>query len=215
MEETRHTVQKFTFDTEFREGREIVSDAARARQRKSLTQEEIDAIGVKARAEGLKSGEVRAAEKTAAAVEACARAVREALSRCQGDIDTVRENATKIAVAVARKLAGAALAACPEAEIERTFREAIRQATGEARIVLRTAPNVVDVLAPRIEDIARQEGHQGDVAISADPTLAAPDCRIEWPGGGLERNLGKIDATIDDLIARRFANDTTTGHGKG
>ena len=60
-------ITKFKFDTEFRPEGDLVSNAARARQRKVMTQEELDHMLSRARETGLKMGQVRAAEATAAA----------------------------------------------------------------------------------------------------------------------------------------------------
>ena len=53
---------KFTFDTEFRGASDVASEAARARQKKTLTIEEIETMRADAQAEGTQAASVRAAE---------------------------------------------------------------------------------------------------------------------------------------------------------
>ena len=78
-------IKKFAFDTEFRPEGDLVSNAARARQRKVFTQEEIDHMFSRARQEGMKAGQVRAAEATAAAItELCTAPLASAFSQGAG-----------------------------------------------------------------------------------------------------------------------------------
>lgn len=199
------TPAKFNFDTEFHESGERISNAARGRQKKSLTQDEIDQLCTRARAEGMKAGEARALEAIAAGVNDAASALRQALARTHDDIEAVREEAAQIAFAVARKLAPAALEALPVADVELALREAIHQAIGEPRIVLRASARVVEALNGRIAEIAHEEGYEGRVVVAADPAIAGADCRIEWRGGGAERSEAAIERALGELIARRFS----------
>lgn len=197
---------KFTFDTVFTDGGDKVSDAARARKRHTMTQAELDGLRTEAHGEGLKAGQVCAMEAIAAAVQNAAAAVREALSRTRNDIEGLRAESAEIALAAARKLARAALVKFPAQEIERCLRDAMHQAIGEPRIVLRVSPEVAEALAGQIERIAHEEGFEGRVQISADPALRNADCRIEWRGGGAERAESAIETSLGDLFARRFSD---------
>ncbi|MGB8601282.1 MAG: FliH/SctL family protein [Rhizomicrobium sp.] len=205
------TMKKFTFDTEFRGTKDVFEDTARARQRKSLTQDEINQMCAAARQEGVTSGEVRAAEKTAAAVEVLGRNVRDLLGKYHSEIEHVRQEAVHCALVVARKLARGALESCPEAEVEEALRAAICEAVGEPKLVLRASPPVVEILSERLDEIAQSAGYSGQLVASADPALSGPDCRIEWPGGGLEHNLETVEAAIADIIERRFARKQAGG----
>jgi flagellar assembly protein FliH len=110
-----------------------------------------------------------------------------------------------VALAMARKIAPAALAALPAGDVEIALRQAMHQAIGEPRITLRAAPAVTDILQPRLDDIAHEEGYEGRVLIAADPAMKAGDCRIEWRGGGAERSEQAIEDAINALIANRFS----------
>jgi flagellar assembly protein FliH len=206
-------VNKFTFDTEFRPEGDLVSNAARARQRKVFTQEEIDQMCAKARGEGLKAGQVRAAEAVAAAVADSAEAMRAALAGSHAEIETLREEAAQIAVVAARKLAPVAIAAFPSGDVEAVLREAMHQAIGEPRIVLRASQAVTEVMSGNLAEIAHEEGFEGRIVAKADPSIAGADCRIEWRGGGAERSLAALEEAIGELIARRFAQSTQTTKG--
>ena len=199
---------KYTFDVEFRPEGDLISNAARARQKKAYTHDEIDQLCARAREQGMKAGQVRAQEAIAASAQDAVVALKTVLTRTSQDIEQVRAEAAAIAMVAAKKLARAALSSLPQAEIETALRDAMHQALGEPRIVLRTAPGVADAIAARLSEIAHDEGFDGRVQISGDPTLKGSDCRIEWRGGGAERSEQTIENTLQELIARHFADGT-------
>ncbi len=52
--------------------------------------------------------------------------------------------------------------------------------------------------------------------LAADPAMGGADCRIEWRGGGAERNEQTIEDALTALIAHRFSNnDVPTSEVKG
>jgi flagellar assembly protein FliH len=195
----------FKFDTEFTGGGDRVSLAARGRAKRNLTTDEIESMCAQARAEGTASGEARALEAIAQATRDVAAVLRQALERSHDEIDQVRQEAAAIAFAAARKIAPMALDALPAADVERALRDAIHQAIGEPRIVLRASPRVIEALSGRIAEIAQDEGYEGRVVASADPAIRNADCRIEWRGGGAERSEAAILEALGEIITRRFS----------
>lgn len=210
---------KFTFDTVFTAERDVMADAARGRKRRSLSETEIEALCADARTEGMKSGEIQAIEAVAAGAKDAVRAIAEALSQLAQRSHTMQEQAAGLALALARKLAHSALTTFPQADVEAALREAMHQAIGEPRIVLKAAPAVAEALTARIAEIAHEEGYEGRVQVSADPSLKRADCRIEWRGGGAERAEAAIESALEQLLARNFqksesVTDEGAGHGK-
>jgi flagellar assembly protein FliH len=201
---------KFTFDTEFHGPSDVVSDAARVRQKKTLTVEEIETIRADAQAEGAQAASVRAAENIERTAAMLVTALKAALDRSHDEIENVRAEAAALALAAAKKIAPAALAALPAGDVENALREAMHQAIGEPRITLRAAPDVITALESKIEAIAHEEGYDGRVMLAADPGVTGADCRIEWRGGGSERSEAAIEAALDALIARRFSTLKTS-----
>ncbi|HEX4862143.1 MAG TPA: hypothetical protein VFV07_12965 [Rhizomicrobium sp.] len=202
------TPAKFKFDTEFSDGGDRVSMAARARAKKALSQDEIDQMCAKARAEGMKAGEARALDAIASATHDMAALLRQALAATHDEIETLRREAAEIAVAAARKLATLAIEALPACDVEQALRDALHQAIGEPRVVLRASPRAIEALSERLAEIAHEEGFEGRVIASADPTIKGADCRIEWRGGGMERSEAAIEAALHALIDRRFSSQT-------
>lgn len=207
MSTSHHNAQrKFTFDTEFLADGDRPAPAARARQKKTLTNEELEAMAASARSEGETSAAARAAEALERSIAALTISVRAALDNSHADVEALRAEAAHIALAMARKIAPAALAALPAGDVEIALRQAMHQAIGEPRITLRAAPVVVEALEARLNDIAHAEGYEGRVMIAADPAMTGGDCRIEWRGGGAERSEQIIEEALTALIARRFSH---------
>jgi flagellar assembly protein FliH len=206
MANTQGAKRKFTFDTEFLGSEDRRAPAARARQKQTLTIEELDNLKTLARLEGENNAQARATEAMERTIAVLSQSVRAALEQSQSEIETVREEAAQLALAMASKIASAALAALPAAEVEAALRKAMHQAIGEPRITLRTSAQVAEVLEPAMAEIAHQEGYEGRVMVAADPGLSTGDCRIEWRGGGAERSAKRIEDALAALIAHRFSN---------
>lgn len=202
--------RKFTFDTEFRGPSDVASDAARARQKKTMTTEEIEAMCAHAQMQGSEAASVRAAENLDRTAAALVIALRAALDNSRAEIEAVRAEAALLAMAAAKRIAPAALAALPAGDVENVLREAMHQAIGEPRITLRAAPDVIAALEGKVAGIAHEEGYDGRVMMAADPGISGADCRIEWRGGGSERSEAAIEAALDALIARRFSTLKTS-----
>ena len=203
--------RKFTFDTEFAGAEDRQAASARARQKQTLTTEELEALTASARNEGENNAAARAAESLDRTIAALTISIRAALDNSHAEVEAVRAEAAEIAMAMARKIAPAALAALPAGDVEIALRQAMHQAIGEPRITLRAAPQVVDVLEARLTDIAHEEGYEGRVMIAADPAMQGADCRIEWRGGGAERSEQTIEEALNALIARRFSSNDVKG----
>jgi flagellar assembly protein FliH len=204
---------KFKFDVEFHADGDVYSGPARERQKISLTQEEIDLLCAEARADGLQAGEVRALEQVAAGAREATQVIVDALRQTTLAFESIRAEAAQVALATACKMARAALAHAPQTEVEAALREAMHQAIGEPRILLRVSPAVADAISSRLAEIAHEEGYDGRVQIAPETAIEGADCRIEWRGGGAERSEAAIEQVIAKLIARRFARtEQTKGH---
>lgn len=203
------TGTKYTFDIEFRPEGDLVSNAARARQKKAYSVDEIDALSARAREQGMKAGHIRAIEQQTQEIGTLVQTLRDVVARASRASAEVREDAAMLALVAARKIASAALDALPADDVESALRHALHQALGEPRVVLHTSPKVAEILKPKLAEIAHEEGFDGRVVVSGEVGMGHGDCRIEWRGGGAERSTGDIEAAIADVIARRFSHPST------
>ena len=193
---------KFTFDTSF--APEDAGASTDPRRRRSYTADEIDAIRAASYEEGRRCGDVRAAEALAHSISQVAAAFVDAISVVDREIEIVRGEAAQLAVHAAVKLAGAALAHAPEAEIADTLRMALHEAISETHVTVKVAPDLVHSLQEKLTEAAAQEGYEGRLRFVPDASLYGADCRIEWRGGGVERAHSHIEAQLVELVSRRF-----------
>jgi flagellar assembly protein FliH len=192
---------KFTFDTRFDER---TAQAADKQVRKSFTADEIEALKGDAREEGRRQADILATQALASSIGQVAAAVLAAMDAMNDQVERLRAEAAGLALAAAKKLAGAALSHAPEAEIVEALNVALHQAIGEPRVVIRTPPALAKTLESRAAAIASEQGYEGRIQIAADNSLSGADCRIEWRGGGIERSHSLIENALADLIVRRF-----------
>jgi flagellar assembly protein FliH len=206
---TRHakmTSNKYNFDTVFaRNGADNAGDQPPVNAKKTYTQAEIDKLTGDARNEGMRARQVRALEALVQAAEHASALLREALVNSHDEIEKVREEACNLAIALARKLAHEAVSRLPASDVEQALRQAMHQAIGEPRVVLRANPAVIEALAPKTEAIAHEEGFEGRLIVHAEPQFKGADCRIEWRGGGAERSQTTIEEALVELVTRRFS----------
>jgi flagellar assembly protein FliH len=197
------TKVKFTFDTHFDQdsSSEPKNDS---RSRKTYSGEEIEQMKRDAREDGRRDGDVRATQAVAASIGQVAAAVLAAIQAMDGEIEAIRSEAANLAVTAAKKLARAALAASPEAELTEALHVALHQAIGEPRVVVKTSPLLAQSIQARANEIAHIEGYEGRMQFVADGGLFDADCRIEWRGGGIERAQAALEHALDELVAQRF-----------
>jgi flagellar assembly protein FliH len=194
---------KFTFDTSFAES-DAPASAVESRSRKSYTAVEIDDIRATSFEEGRRAGEVRAAEAVAASMSEFSAALNRAVEKMNEEIEAMRAEAAMLAVAAAKKLAGAALAFAPEAEIAEALRVALHEAISETHITIKAPPGLLKGLEEKLSEVAANEAFEGRLRFVPDPSLHFGDCRIEWRGGGIERAQSLIEQGLAELITRRF-----------
>lgn len=71
-------------------------------------------------------------------------------------------------------------------------------------------PELATALGPRLVSAAAGRGLADRLAVTADPGLAAGDCRITWKGGGAERRLATLITRITDIV-ETVAGETSAG----
>src|ERR1700722_16347062 len=137
------TQNKFTFDTEFLGAEDRPAPAARARQKQTLTTEELDNLQTLPRLEGENNAQARGAEALERSIAALTISVRAALDQSHAEIEILRDDAARLALA--EKVAPAARAPPPPGILKSGCPQAFPQAMGGPRVPLRAAPAVTEV----------------------------------------------------------------------
>ena len=115
---------------------------------------------------------------------------------------TQRAEAARIAIAFARKLAGAQLAADPLCAAEEAFASLIGDLQGQREVAVSVHPDLAPEAETRLADCARRALAAFTLRIVADPDIPPGDCRILWSDGGLIRTRAEVTARLDQLVAR-------------
>ncbi len=196
--------RKFTFDTAFDGGR-VVRDASKTK--KFFLPEEVEAAKAEAYEAGRASVEARAAQAQSMALGDIARAVLAALDEMDAIGREARARAAEIALAAARKIAGASLRMHPVEAVEETIAACLSQIPHEPRVVVRVDVDLAAELKDRIARLAEEIGFDGRIVVAGEHALTAADCRLEWADGGASRDAAAIAAAVDEAVARFVEND--------
>ncbi len=195
---------KYTFDTRFGgDIRDPHEDAIEALHRK------VD----EARDEGYKNGhetgyasainglEARIAENLEAVLAACT----ELGAQKKQLVETLEAETARIAYSIATRFAPALMDAHPLTEIEALVTECLDGCRREPRVVIRVHESLLDAINDRLELLKLAGGFAGQIVLINDPDLGPHDCRVEWPDGGAERDMNRLEKQIGDAVQRFVA----------
>lgn len=177
------------------------------------SQEELDAQALELRLrqtqeeafqKGFSSGKTEASEELAkelvAAMEQVAGEISKLFALRTEMQDRMERDAAQLALAMARKLAAAALEMHPHAEIEALVADCIESSREQSKIVVRLSGEQCEPLAAKIEELKGKKAFAGDVIVIGDEEMRDGDCLVEWPDGGAERRSAHISEAIEKLI---------------
>lgn len=172
-------VAPFTFETDFRTGgpgrRAADMEVSQARQQ--------------AYEQGLAQGRAEAQAQADAALAHMAGLIAEQARQLLAGQDEryarIEQAAAALAVQLARRIGGAALAERPMAQIEAAARECLAQARGATHLAVRVNGALAEQAEALFARLAHEGGHAGKVVILPDDALAPGDARIEWADGGM------------------------------
>lgn len=193
-------VRKYAFDKEFAPDGAIVRDASRR-----LSPEEVEAERKAAYERGKQDSLAQAEHRIAAALEALVAAAGAATARLDEESRATRDEAGKLALTVARKIAGAALDAFGNERALAAVEAALEQLRHQPRLLVRLSPEAAETLKPRIEEMCAGHAYGGAVLVRAEPGLGAGAVSIDWTDGmvTLDPNdaAQRIEALIDQALA--------------
>lgn len=199
---------KFLFDTDFsapEKTREKAATPAEIAQQVAAAEARAYRDGYDA---ALREAKVEADRRMAMALEEINIHVQSIAQRFQGVEARMETEAVDVALAVARKLCNALVAAEPLGEITSLISDCFAHLVATPHLVVRINDALYDGARERIEKLARQSGFEGRLVILAEPEIATGDCRIEWADGGVVLERAAIDTKINELVGRYMASRT-------
>jgi len=169
----------FTFDTVFDGDSVIVAP----RPKRTYSPEEVEAVRTEAFAAGEQSAVARADAAAAAAVAQIAAGTRDALSALTRIAHEHRTAAAELALSAARKIAGAALDAFPEAPAAAALTALARELESTPRLLVHAPTEDTERLEAALTQAAERAGFAGQIVLKADPTLPRAAFIFDWGDG--------------------------------
>lgn len=192
--------QKFAFTTVFSESGEVLRDGDRVRR--ILTEEEVAEAKKIAFSEGESSQVARAAQTEADAMRAIASQMQLILTRLHSESETLREDAAKLAIAAASRIAGSALDQFSVETVAALASDAMGELRGEPRLSVHCAPELEAPLSEKLSEVASRTGFEGAVVVRGEAGLTGADCRLEWRRGSISRSHEEIAERLDALVMK-------------
>lgn len=193
-------IRKFAFDTEFAADGAIISAAP-----KKLGPEEVAAECARAYERGAHDSLARAEQEAAAALQALADAASAVLTRLDAESRAMRAEAAQVALAAARKIAGAALNAYGDARIAAAVEAAMDMLRHQPRLVVKLRPEAAETFAKRITDMCETHAYAGAILVRTQDDLRAGEVVIDWSDGVIAMNPEETARRIEELTAEALA----------
>ena len=198
-------IRKYAFETEFGPDGAIVKDAA-----PKLTPEEIEAERAAAYERGKQDAVAQAERQAAAALQALADAASAVLTRLDAESQSMRAEAAHVAIAAARKIAGAALDAFGEERAVAAIEAAMDALRHQPRLVVKLSPEVAENLKPRIAEMCETHAYAGVVLVREQAGLRTGEVIIDWSDGLIAMNPDEAAERINSLVEVALAAPTTS-----
>jgi len=178
--------------------------------RPEFTQAQLDA----AREEGYIQGHGAALEEAATAREHYAADALNLIAQGLATLNDQQAAANKevatfamhMVYAIARRLLPSHAQAHAVDNIETFVRAVLPLAMGEPRLLMRSHPMIAPDLEERLKDVFVRAGFQGTYSVVTDYEIQPGDCRLEWDGGGAQRDEARIWSEIREIIAQNFGD---------
>jgi flagellar assembly protein FliH len=175
-----------------------------------FTQAQLDA----AKEEGYIQGHGAALEEAATAREHYAADALNVIAQGLAALNTQQAEANKELASLAMRMVyGLARRLLPEHaqahavdSIEAFVRKVLPLAVGEPRLVVRSHPMISEDLEARLKDVFARSAFQGTFTVVTDYEVQPGDCRLEWDGGGADRDESRIWAEIREVVAANFGD---------
>ncbi|MDX2112123.1 MAG: FliH/SctL family protein [Alphaproteobacteria bacterium] len=112
----------------------------------------------------------------------------------------------KVALAIARKVAGPALEHGAEAIVSQVALACVETMIGEPRLHITVHPALAATLESRLNTLVAQQQMSVQISVSGDDAMAHSDCRIAWKHGAMERHSGQLWQEIERVVENMVAS---------
>lgn len=187
--------RKYAFDLEFAPDGAILSDAP-----KKYEQHEVEAERAIAYQRGAQDATAKAERETAAALQALADAASAILHRLDSESRALRDEAARLALVTARKIAGAALDRFGEERIAAAVESTLDMLRHQPRLVVKLSPDAAAKLQPRIQEMSETHAYAGAILVRPHPGLGVGEVVIDWSDGVIHTDPDETAQRIEALV---------------
>jgi flagellar assembly protein FliH len=166
-------------------------------------------------ADGRRAAREADAARLIAAVETLGARLAETVAAAEARAQTIERDAIRLAVELASKLSGAAVARFPLAEIEAAAQACFDELRQAPHVAVRVAPDFVEATRAELTAIAQIRGFAGRLIVLGDPEVAEGDARLEWADGGVVRDAAAVERAIRSALARHLGPGDATASDEG
>lgn len=193
--------RRYAFETVFDADGAILSEGAAAPMYSAEDLARERAAGFE---DGKQSEIARAEAQAAAALASLADSAARLTARSVEDRRAAMEDASRLALAAARKVADIALAAHGEERIAAALDAAFESFIQTPRLVVRVAPGAEGVRA-RLEEAAKDHGFSGALVVRPEPAHGPGDVTLDWGDGALTLSAAEAFARIEAIITDKLS----------
>lgn len=90
--------------------------------------------------------------------------------------------------------------------LEGFVRTVLPVAVGEPKILVRAHAMIAADLEARLKDVFERASFQGSYTVITDYELQPGDCRLEWAGGGADRDEARIWRSVREAVAASYGD---------
>jgi flagellar assembly protein FliH len=202
--------RKFTFDNVFDGDGFVATTAPQKPKAPVITAEMVEAAKAQGLAEGQRAVEAKAQAEAAAALADATLAIRQAMTALTALAQNHRTHSARLALAVGRAIAGAALDAFPEQPVTAALEALGREIEAQPRLIVRTGLGQADSLAEVLSKAAEAAGFAGQVVVKTDPNLQPAAFSFDWGEGRAafdpDDAAARVTAALEQALAAEDAH---------
>lgn len=200
---------RFLFDTDFSRPAPAAPSVVALDAHRSAVADAEAAAYRRGEADGARAVRETDAARLVAAIETLGERLSAAVAEADARAVSSERDAVALALAFACKLAGAATARFPMAEIRAAAEACFAEMRAAPHVAVRVAPDFVETVRAELAAIAQDRGFAGRLIVLGDPDVAEGDARLEWADGGVSRDAGAVRRAVESAIAFRFGDPNT------
>lgn len=118
----------------------------------------------------------------------------------------VRQDVPKVALAVAKKVAGQALGENAAASVEEIAARCISAMIKEPKLTVRVHESLAAGLETHVKNLAARLQAAADIVVVPDAAMPVADCKVEWQQGAFARDTAQLWQDIEKIIGNLSAS---------